>query len=145
MRLSQVRRSTGWVLSLAVVGLAACETTTTPPLPEPPEPPAAQVRVELVEPSEDGLVNTVVAGPVFQALNVDGSPAAGVTMNFAVLNGGSLENTSATTDAAGLATPGEWTLGPRPITQYLNAVVNGPAALTSVQALDALPPVISQP
>lgn len=135
MRLSQVRRSTGWVLSLAVVGLAACETTTAPPLPEPPAPPAAQVRVEVAEPGEDGVVNTAVIGPVFRAVGADGSPAAGVTMTFTALNGGSLEHASATTDAAGLATPGAWTLGPRAAAQSVSAVVNGPAAVSSVTGL----------
>lgn len=135
MFLGHVRRSTGWMLGLAVVGLAACESTSAPPLPEPPAPPAAQIKVELVEPSEDGVVNTIIAGPIFRATNVDGTPAAGTTVTFAVLNGGSLENTTVAADGDGLASPGGWMLGPRATTQYLTAVAVGPAALTSVHAL----------
>ncbi len=131
-----VRRFTPWV---AVLALAACESTTLPPLPDPPAPPPGQIRVEVAEPGLNGVVGEETVAPVFRALNVDGSPAAGVTVTFSALNGGGLEQTTATTDANGLASPGAWLLGPRPGLQWVSAIAVGPGTRSSVLACTELP------
>lgn len=131
-----VRRLSPWVAALA---LAACESTTLPPLPEPDPPPPAQIRVELVEPAVPGVVGEQTPGPVFRALNVDGSPASGATVTFSPLSGGGLEFATAVADANGLVSPGFWTLGPRPGTQWVSATAIGPGIRASVLACEVAP------
>lgn len=123
----------------AAFALAACDSTTLPPQPEPPAPPPAQVRIEVAELGADGVVGELTQAPVFRVSQGDGSPAGGVTVTFAPLNGGSLQNTSAVSDENGLASPGQWELGPRPGLQWVSATAIGPGVRSSVLACETAP------
>ncbi len=132
---SQMRRFVPWAAAFA---LAACDTDTTAPLPEPPPQPAGEFKVEVAEPGVDGVVGELTQAPVFRVSGANG-PASGVTVTFSALNGGSLQNTSATTDADGLASPGQWMLGPRPGLQWVSAIASGPGTRASVLACETAP------
>ena len=115
-----------WFVVAAAVGLGACNDTTTPPLPDPPPPPAGQMSVEVVDAPTGGVVNGPADAPVtVRVLNLDGSVASGAPVTFTLLNGGTVQNATATSDAAGLASPGEWVLGTKAGSQRLVARASG--------------------
>jgi adhesin/invasin len=69
---------------------------------------------QLVKQSRDpqtGTVATVVTAPVLKVTDQFGNAVSGVIVDFAVLGGGTLGATRSTSDTAGLATAGTWTLG----------------------------------
>lgn len=67
---------------------------------------------------------TLAVDPTVIVEDNDGRPVAGVTVSFTVTSGGgSIESTSARTDANGLASAGHWTLGPDPGLGVLSAAV----------------------
>jgi hypothetical protein len=98
--------------------------------------------------TQNGITGTAAPqAPVVRVRDQTGAPMAGVEVAFAVVQGGgSIQNATATTDAAGLATSGTWTLGPAagPNTvtataTWLTGVVYfaataGPRAATTVSA-----------
>ena len=54
----------------------------------------------------------ISAGPAVKVVDDKGAPVSGVSVQFAITGGGgSLANTSAATDASGMASAGAWTLG----------------------------------
>jgi glucose/arabinose dehydrogenase len=68
--------------------------------------------------------------PSVQVLDADNHPVAGVTVNFAVEQGGQLERSSNVSNVQGIASPGAWTLGPDTGKQTLTASAEG---FTTVQ------------
>lgn len=84
---------------------------------------------QLIKVAGDGqtaTVGTAVAvAPRVRWVNGFGNPIAGATVTFTVGNGSSIAVASATTDAAGEATVGTWTLGPVSGTYYLAAQTAG--------------------
>lgn len=61
---------------------------------------------------------TVAPTPAVRATDASGNPVAGVSVTFAVVNGGSVSGASQTTNASGIATVGSWTIGPTAGTAY---------------------------
>lgn len=85
--------------------------------------------------------------PVALAADQFGNPIAGLTMTFSIgTGGGALTGATPTTDAAGRATLGSWSLGPRAVTNHLFAETGGiatgfdatgtPAAVVAVTPVD---------
>lgn len=72
----------------------------------------------------------VATAPSVRVLDQDGDPMPGVTVTFTASSGGSVTSPTATTDAAGNATAGGWTLGAAVGTQTVTATV---PSLTPVQ------------
>jgi glucose/arabinose dehydrogenase len=69
--------------------------------------------------------------PAVRVRDAAGAPLAGVTVSFAVTaGGGSVQNTSAVSDSAGLASAGRWTLGTATGTHTLQASATGFAPTT---------------
>ena len=80
--------------------------------------------------SQSALVGTAVATtPVIEVVDGHGNPVPGVPVVFAVQSG-SLERTSAQTDATGRASPGRWTLGTRSGFQSVTAMAGSLSMLT---------------
>jgi adhesin/invasin len=74
----------------------------------------AGAATQLVKQSADpqsGTVATAVTAPVVKVADQFGNGVAGVIVDFATTGGGTLGATRSTSDAAGLASPGSWTLG----------------------------------
>jgi hypothetical protein len=94
-----------------------------------------------------GLVGSVLTiQPTVTVKDAYGNLAAGVSVDFLLVNGGIIERTSAQTDANGVAGPGRWTLTTVAGSQSLRATVNSPALLQSPVFITAtaLPDVASQ-
>lgn len=69
-----------------------------------------------------------------------GAPVAGASVSFSVTGGGgSLTGATATTNSAGIATLGSWTLGATPGANAITATVSGVAPIT-ITATAVLPP-----
>jgi Tol biopolymer transport system component len=98
-------------LFVALLALTSCDGTTEPP---PEEHPRASVLVlEAVTPlSATGVVGEELAVAPIVLVQGDGLPVEDVWVSFAVSGRGSVGSATARTDAAGLATPGTWRLGP---------------------------------
>jgi hypothetical protein len=70
-----------------------------------------------------------------------GNPIAGIPVTFTASDGGTVVGGTATTNAAGVATAGSWTLGPTAVSQTLTVtagavgVANNPAVTTAVGCL----------
>jgi hypothetical protein len=92
--------------------------------------------------SQTGSAGAPVATPPSVRVNDQtGQPLPGVTVNFAVTSGGGTVGTaSATTNAAGVASSGSWTLGPTAGQNTLTATVAGLAPVvftaTSTPSVD---------
>ena len=72
------------------------------------------------------VATAVPVVPAVIVRDVYNNPVAGVSVNFAVASGaGSITGASATTDAAGIASPGSWTLGTTAGTNTLTATITG--------------------
>jgi len=84
----------------------------------------AGVATRLVKQSIDpqtGTVATAVAAPVVKVTDQFGNGVGGVIVSFAATGGGILGATTNTSDPAGLATTGSWTLGPSVGTSIVTA------------------------
>jgi hypothetical protein len=111
-------------------GLVACSDGPTGPSEDLSGVPAA-----IVVADGDGQVATmgqaVPTEPAVVVRNSQGQGIAGITVQYAVLEGGgTIASASAMTDASGVATAGAWTLGPLPGTNRLQASVGGLAPVT---------------
>src|SRR5262249_35242806 len=74
---------------------------------------------------------SVLVDPSVVVRNQDGALLSGVTVTFVVVQGGgTVQSATATTNSQGVATPGDWTLGPLPGVNVLEARV---ASLTPVR------------
>lgn len=74
----------------------------------------AGAAVQLVAQSvtqQTGTVATAVTAPVVKVVDQSGNAVGGVIVNFAAAGGGTLGATQVTSDAAGIASAGTWTLG----------------------------------
>ena len=103
-----------FALILLVIGAAACGSSG--PTPPPPPPPPAQVATTVeVHAGDNQTAAPGTATPVPPAVLVrsqSGQPLAGATVTFAVdSGGGSLQTSSATTGADGVAGAGTWVIG----------------------------------
>ena len=105
--------------------------------PDPPGPPNSTTPASLSAHAGNG--QTAQAGsalpinPAVMVLNAQSAPLSGVQVNFAVeAGGGSLEATSATTNAQGVASPGRWTLGPSAGPQRIGATVQNYSSIAKV-------------
>jgi len=138
MRRRMVSRSVGVFAAAALgLGLAGCEdnTTGTPP-PPPPASTAVYVNVAPPAPTTGKVLTAVAPAAVFKVTYPDGSVATGQVVNFSLNLGGVIAQQSGTVDAAGLVSPGQWTLGARAATQRLIATpVSGNAAFIDVAAV----------
>lgn len=109
-------------LAAAVILLGACERAADPI-------PDNTVSFEIVSggATQTAQVGTAVAAvPTVRVTDASGDPIAGRFVAFAITVGtGQLGQSMDTTDAAGLATPGSWTLGGRAGPQQLMALVVG--------------------
>ena len=75
--------------------------------------------------------NPVPIDPSVQVSNVNGRPLSGVTVTFAVASGGgAVFGAVATTGANGIATVGQWNVGPSPGSNTLTATVTGLPSVT---------------
>jgi hypothetical protein len=105
---------------------------------EPPQPASVQAAGAT---TFSGVVATeITPAPAVVVRDASARPLAGIAVQFSVLTGGgSVSNTSATTDAQGQASSGGWTLGSVAGTQTLQAAVAGlaPVVFTATAAADA--------
>jgi len=84
----------------------------------------------------------VAVAPSVRVLSVSGAPLAGVAVSFSVtVGGGTLQTSSAVSDAAGLASAGRWTLGSVAGTQTVLASATGfaPAAFNATALVTGAP------
>jgi glucose/arabinose dehydrogenase len=80
---------------------------------------------------QSAAVGTAVPNaPAVIVRDAAGAIKAGVTVSFAPANGGSVQNTTAVSDANGVASAGRWTLGPAAGTQTLEARADGYGAIS---------------
>lgn len=112
------------VTSVTSRGIAV--STPAPPPPPPPPPSTGSIRIERGN-NQTATVQTAVAtDPAVKVLDGSGNPKSGVTVTFAVASGGgSVSGATATTNADGVATVGEWRLGADPGTNTLTATATG--------------------
>jgi hypothetical protein len=76
--------------------------------------------------TQTALTGTAVAqAPAVRVTDQDGDPMPGVQVTFVAAGGGSVATPSASTDAAGLASAGSWTLGPAAGMQTVTATAAG--------------------
>lgn len=139
---SLVKTST--MIALAAPFGVACGGTTEPGDGNPPSPPGVPAALEAVQ----GSNQTGVAGrpldtsPTVRVVDGLGDPVAGVEVTFEPNPGaGTVTKPTATTDAAGLADAGSWTLGPDPGTLRLRARVEGIAPIFFF-ATSTIPPAV---
>jgi adhesin/invasin len=71
---------------------------------------ATQLVKQSIDP-QTGTVATPVTGPVVKVVDQFGNGIAGVIVDFVAIGGGTIGATKDTSDGAGLATAGSWTLG----------------------------------
>jgi Regulator of chromosome condensation (RCC1) repeat len=96
----------------------------------PPDMPASMTIV--AGNNQTGTVGTALpTTPAVQVLDAAGKPVSGVLVTFAVFEGGSIANVSATTNAQGLASAGTWILGPEASNQFLAASIPAAAAVSA--------------
>lgn len=83
--------------------------------------------------------------PAVVVRDATGTVRAGITVSFTPRNGGSVQQTTAVSDASGLASPGRWTLGPVAGTQTLEAAADGyGTAVLSASALAGGAPTLTR-
>ncbi|CAN5657744.1 hypothetical protein BH23GEM1_BH23GEM1_06050 [soil metagenome] len=123
--------------SVLMLSAAACESPVEPAL-------KSATTLERVTPASlTGMVAAEVSpAPVVLIKDQNGVPLAGIAVAFAVTGGGTLHNQSIRTNAEGLASVGQWTLGTKAGEQTLIAQSQGLAAVTFTAA--ALPGPISR-
>jgi adhesin/invasin len=94
-------------------------------------PGAATQVVRLAGDSQSAIANTAVPiAPAVKVIDAFANPVPGTVVQFAITaGGGSLGQTADTTDAAGAASPGSWTLGATAGTNHFTATVSGLAAV----------------
>jgi hypothetical protein len=116
------------VTALAVL-LLACADTTAPGEPLPMVP---ALITKLAGDNQSGIVGLGLAtAPRVRVSDASANPVAGVTVTFAVASGGgSIVGPTATTDSAGLATLGGWTLGATPGANTVTASVESISPVT---------------
>ena len=79
----------------------------------------------------NGVVGTAASPtPSVQVTGSDGQPFAGTSVSFSAGGGGSVAQSSATTDASGTASAGSWTLGTAAGAQTLTATASGLGSVT---------------
>ncbi|MCU0950563.1 MAG: RICIN domain-containing protein, partial [Burkholderiaceae bacterium] len=83
--------------------------------------------------------------PAVVVRDASGTVRSGITVSFTPRNGGSVQQTTAVSDASGLASPGRWTLGPVAGTQTLEAAADGfGTAVLSASALAGDAPTLTR-
>jgi plastocyanin len=103
-----IRNSTGMVLGMAA--LAACGGSDSGTNPPPPPQLAVAKAPSASGDGQTGVVGSALADPIRVRVTEDGTPKAGVGVTFAAAGtGASVDPSSATTDASGLASTA-WTL-----------------------------------
>ncbi|MCC7133548.1 MAG: Ig-like domain-containing protein [Gemmatimonadales bacterium] len=128
--LATLRLPPSFVTALLVAGTSACGGKDTGPTPPPPPP--SNTPASITVSAGDGQVaaagTAVPVRPAVLVRNAQSQPVAGVSVQFAVAEGGGVvTGEQATTDASGLAQVGEWTLGESGA-QRLSATVGSLAA-----------------
>jgi adhesin/invasin len=90
-------------------------------------PGAATQVVRLAGDSQSAIANTAVPiAPTVKVIDAFANPVPGTVVQFAITaGGGSLGQAADTTDAAGAASPGSWTLGSSAGTNHFTATVSG--------------------
>lgn len=134
-----VRLTMGWLVA-AALGLGACSSDNNyEPAPNPVPPPsegATTVRLAVTSKPTSGTTGTAVVTPVVvKATDVNGNALVGQQISFTLTSGGTLQRSSATTDAQGLASPGTWTLGNLKGNQRLVASAGGSSVFVDVNAV----------
>lgn len=106
----------------------------------------ATAAVAVAGTNQSSLVGTPLqVAPSVQVTDVYGNPVSGAEVSFTLQNGGSLQAPRASTDAGGLASPGQWTLGTGAGGQILLATVSGSTATPPVVIIaTAIPDVAAQ-
>lgn len=104
-------------------------------VPSAPAPPSAQTPAEVAAVAGNGqtapIGSAVPIRPAVRVTDAAGSPVGGVSVSFSVTaGGGSVAGSPATTDANGLATVGNWTLGNSVGSNALSAQVAALPAVT---------------
>jgi len=125
----------GW-LFLATLAIAACDVESAPNPPDQPAPGAGHILLNVVSAPATGIVGAAVASPItVHATDLAGKDLVGQKISFSLAGTGSVQQSVDTTDAAGLASPGAWTLGNRTGTQRLIATASGTILTIEVKAL----------
>ena len=105
---------TGYTLAASAAGLTGAASTAFNVLTG-----AATTLAASTSPSATTVAGgTAAPTPAVRATDASGNPVAGVAVTFSVVNGGSVSGESQTTNAAGIATVGSWTIGPTAGTAY---------------------------
>jgi hypothetical protein len=93
--------------------------------------PAEALSIEPAAPYTDGLPGGEMPTPTFRVIDRFGNGVGGVTVTFSVISGGgSLATTQVQSSPWGTASPGTWTLGPRPGSNSVVASAQGIASVT---------------
>ena len=113
---------TGYTLTASATGLTGATSTAFNVLTG-----AATTLAASTSPSAATVAGgTVAPTPAVRATDASGNPVAGVAVTFTAVNGGSVSGESQTTNAAGIAAVGSWTIGPTAGTAYqLQAAAGG--------------------
>lgn len=126
-------RRAGFSISLIVLGLvASCggDGSPGPVEPGPTDPTPASLAITAGDQQEAPAGVTVGVAPAVVVRDASGQPLSGVSVQFAVIEGsGSVAVATPSTNAAGVASSGSWTLGPNG-TQRLQAQVGSLPAVT---------------
>lgn len=118
-------------LFVALLALTSCDGT----LPQEPAPPAVLVLEPVTPVSATGIVGEELdVAPVVLVTRGDGLPVEGIQVSFVASGSGSVGSASVMTDAAGMATPGTWRLGPGAELQTLTARAVGRSLVFTADA-----------
>lgn len=136
-RQRQFRRRLASVLMLAVV---ACDSSVAPA-------PRKAATLERLTPGNlTGIVATDISpAPAVIIKDQNGVPLAGIAVEFAATGGGTLQDQSISTNAEGVASAGQWTLGTRAGQQVLTVRSAGLAPVSFTTTALAGPPSVITP
>jgi hypothetical protein len=110
-----------WFGFVNALALAAC--SDSPAEPEAPRS-AASLEIGAGDQQTATAGEQIALAPTVLVRDRNGEPLGGVTVRFAIVQGGgTVEQASAPSNAQGIATPGRWTLGLSPGTNTLEASV----------------------
>lgn len=121
-RLSPRHLAISLALGLLATGCGSDPSNPTPPPPPPPPQVPATLSIHAGQGQVTAAGAPVPVNPAVVVKDAQGTPVVGVRVNFTVTEGGGAIGVAGTyTDQGGIATPGQWTLGPNPGPQAIRA------------------------
>lgn len=144
MRIARWLSLAGLLLSACGGGASGERSTPTAPTPPTPTPVVTSLAVSAGA-NQAAFVNTSVAvQPAVVVRDQNGAAMAGVPVSFVVVGGGgTITGATQTTDAAGIASVGSWTLGATAGTNTLSAAATGLSGVSVTFTATALTAVLT--